>query len=112
MRVSNQEWLKYAVMIAGGLLFAMVVGVYLVKYLDGHRFVWGLAPVVIVLLAFGWLIRQGRKPLEFEKISVEIDAHGKGFTVIRERDSKFYPVKSDNQDVPSRSHRGSYHFPS
>ena len=79
-------------MVAGGLLFAMVVGVYLVEYLDGNRSVWGLAPLVIIFLVFGWLIRQGKKLLKFEKIAVEINAHGKGLTVITDKDSKFYPV--------------------
>ena len=93
MRVSNQKWLKYAVMVAGGLLFAMVVGVYLVEYLDGNRSLWGLAPLMVIFLVFGWLLRKGRELLKFEKIAVEIADDDTGFLVITEDDSKFYPVE-------------------
>ena len=93
MRVSNQKWLKYAVMVAGGLLFAMVVGVYLVEYLEGNRSLWGLAPLVVIFLVFGWLIRKGRELLEFEKTSVEIADDNTGLLVITERDSQFYPLE-------------------
>ena len=93
MRVSNQKWLKYAVMVAGGLLFAMVVGVYLVEYLDGNRSIWGLAPLMVIFLVFGWLIRKGRELLKFEKIAVEIADDDTGLLVITDKDSKFYSVE-------------------
>jgi len=93
VRVSNQKWLKYAVMVAGGLLVAMVAGVYLVEYLDGNRSLWGLAPLVLIFLVFGWLLRKGKELLKFEKIAVEIADDNTGLTVITERDSKFYSVE-------------------
>ena len=93
MRVSNQKWLKYAVMVAGGLLFAMIVGVYLVQYLESKRSLWGLAPLVVILLVFGWLLRKGRELLEFEKTCVEIADDDTGLTVITKQDSQFYPVE-------------------
>ena len=90
MRVSNQKWLKYVVMVAGGVLLVLCVSACLLAYLESGRSPFALAPLVGLLMVFAWLVRKGADLLRFEKTSVEIQDDASGLVVITEQDSKFY----------------------
>lgn len=90
MRVSNQKWLKYVVMVAGGVLLVLCVSACLLAYLKSGRSPFVLASLVGLLMVFAWLVRKGADLLRFEKTSVEIQGDAGGLVVITEQDSKFY----------------------